>query len=63
MPIEDRRAIHCAMTHDSEDIDEERRALARRWVDMARASKNGRGSGCPKLQRLHDPSFGNCPFP
>ena len=35
-----RRAIHYELTHDVEDIDEERRALARRWVDMARASKS-----------------------
>ena len=39
IPIEVRRAIHYELTHDAEDIDEERRALARRWVDMARASK------------------------
>ena len=35
-----RRAIHYELTHDVEDIDEERRALARRWVDMAPASKS-----------------------
>ena len=34
-----RRAVHYELTHDTEDIDEERRALARRWIDMARASK------------------------
>ena len=34
-----RSAVRYELTHDTEDIDEERRALARRWIDMARASK------------------------
>ena len=35
----ERSSVHYELTHDTEDIDEERRALARRWIDMARASK------------------------
>ena len=34
-----RQAVHYELTHGIEDIEEERRALARRWIDMARASK------------------------
>ena len=34
-----RSVVHHELTHDTQDIDEERRALARLWIDMARALK------------------------
>ena len=34
-----RSSVHYELTHDTEDIDEERRALARRGMDMASASQ------------------------
>ena len=42
-----RRAVHYELTHDTEDIDEERRALARLWIDLARAVQEGEPQRLP----------------
>ena len=58
-----RSAVYYELTHDTEDIDEERRALARRWINMARTSMEVSSSG---FLTRHSPLALSCrvvPFP
>ena len=58
-----RSAVHYELTHDIEDIDEERRALARRWINMVRTSMEASSSG---FLTRHSPLALSCrvvPFP